>query len=258
MEPEKQAASIDECVHLLDHDVLDLLILRGVITKLSTNWRQLKLSLREKGLLRDNKSVIDLRGSTPPSQAASINTQSVDNLQGSTPPAVSTENMPHDQLVVDLQGPTPPVVPAVADTLSGGDLQGCTPPTNIAESTEVVPIKEGFIGPVLPTDTTGRDEIIESSTEPSAKKAFIGPVIPGGAVKSTDSDVELISVEPGPAAVGFIGPVIPSGASESVTPNQTAMYVEDEGTESVVKQNGNGNMETSESATVQSSGLQMS
>ena len=62
----------------------------------------------------------------------------------------------------------------------------------------------------------------------------------------------------GPAAVGFIGPVIPSGASKSVTPNQMAVYVEDEGTESMVEQNGNGSTETSELATVQSSGLQMS
>ena len=83
-------------------------------------------------------------------------------------------------------------------------------------------------------------------------------MIPGDAVKSTDRDIEVISVEPGPAAVGFIGPVIPSGASESVTPNQMAVYVEDEGTESVVKKNGNGSMGTLESATVQSSGLQMS
>ena len=58
--------------------------------------------------------------------------------------------------------------------------------------------------------------------------------------------------------MGFIGPVIPSSATKSVTPNQTAVYVGDEGTESVVEKNGNGNTETSESATVQSSGLQMS
>lgn len=253
---EKQAASIDECVALLEHDVLDLLSLRGVITKLSTNWRQLKLSLREKGLLRGNQSVIDLQGSTPPSQAASIDTLSVDNLQGATPPALCTENAP--QVVVDLQGLTPPVVSTEAEIQSGDDFQGSTPLTNVAKSTEAVPTKEGFIGPVQPTDTTRRDETVESNTEPYAKSLFIGPMIPGDAVKSTDSDVELISVEPGPAAVGFIGPVIPSGASKSVTPNQTAVYVEDEGTESVVKQNGNGNTETSESATVQSSGLQMS
>ena len=225
---EKQAASIDECVQLLEQDVLDLLSLRGVITKLSINWRELKLSLREKGLLRDNQSVVDLRGSTPPSQAASVD---MDNLQGLTPPA---------------------------DTQLGDYLQGSTSPTNIAESTEAVPTEEGLIGPVQPTDTTRRDETIESNIEPSSEKSFIGPVIPGGAVKSTDSDVELVSVEPGPAAVGFIGPVIPSGATKSVTPNQTAVYVEDEGTESMVEQNGNGSMETSESATIQSSGLQMS
>ena len=46
-------------------------------------------------------------------------------------------------------------------------------------------------------------------------------------------------------------------ASEQAT-NETAVYVEDEGTDPVVEQNGNGSMETSESATVQSSGLQMS
>ena len=58
--------------------------------------------------------------------------------------------------------------------------------------------------------------------------------------------------------MGFIGPVIPSSATKLVTPNQMAVYVEDEGTESVVEKNGNGNTETSESATVQSYGLQMS
>ena len=52
--------------------------------------------------------------------------------------------------------------------------------------------------------------------------------------------------------------MIPSSATKSVTPNQTAVYVEDEGIESVIEKNGNGNTETSESATVQSSGLQMS
>ena len=115
--------------------MLDLLSLRGVITELSTNWRELKLSLREKGLLRDNQSVIDLRGSTPPSHAASIDT---DNLQGPTPPP--------PQFMVDLQRLTPP-----ADTQLGGDLQGSAPPTNIAESAEAVPTEEGFIGPVQPT-----------------------------------------------------------------------------------------------------------
>ena len=72
---------------------------------------------------------------------------------------------------------------------------------------------------------------------------------------------EVISVEPGPAAVGFIGPVIPGGAAKSTSEqatNQTAVYVEDEGTDPVVEQNGNGSMESLESATVQSSGLQMS
>jgi hypothetical protein len=52
--------------------------------------------------------------------------------------------------------------------------------------------------------------------------------------------------------------VIPGGAAKSTTPNQTAVYVEDDGTKTVVEQNGNGSTETSESATVQSSGLQQS
>ena len=86
-------------------------------------------------------------------------------------------------------------------------------------------------------------------------------MIPTDAVKSTDSDVEVVNVEPGPTAVGLMGPVIPGGAakltSEQPT-NETAVYVEDEGTNPVVEQNGNGSVETSESATVQSSGLQTS
>ena len=45
-------------------------------------------------------------------------------------------------------------------------------------------------------------------------------------MRSAGSDVKLISVEPGPAAVGFIGPVIPSSATKSVAPNQTAVYAE--------------------------------
>ena len=190
-----------------EHRLYIIYGLRGVITKLSTNWRELKLLLREKGLLRDNQSVVDLRGSTPPSQAVS------DNLQGSTPPP--------PQFVIDLQGLTPP-----ADTQLEGDFQESAPPTNIAESTEAIPTKEGFIGPVRPNDTTRCDETIESNIEPSSEKSFISPVIPGSAVKSTDSDIELISLEPGPATVGFIGPVIPSSASKSVTPNQIAVYVE--------------------------------
>jgi hypothetical protein len=155
---------------LLGQDVLDLLSLRGVISKLSTNWRQLKQSLREEGLRRDDQSVVDWRGSTPPSQAVSVETISVDNLQGSTPPAVSTENV--SQLVVDLQGLTPPRVTAEAGTQSGDVFRGSTPLTTIAES-------------------SGHDESIELSTESSIRQSFIGPVIPGDAVKLTDGDAVL-------------------------------------------------------------------
>jgi hypothetical protein len=225
---------IDECD---DQSVLDLLSQRGVILELSTNWQQLKQLLREKGLLRDNQSVV----------------QAVDNLQGSIPPAVSTENAP--QLVVNLRGRAPPIVSAEAGIQSRDDLQESTLPINVAESTKAVPTEEGFIGQARPTDATGHDETIESSTEPNVRRSFIGPMIPGG--DAVNSDVEL-SVEQGPGAVEFIGPVIPSGAAKSTTPNQTTVYVEDEGTETVVEQNGNGSTETSESATVQSSGLQMS
>ena len=54
---EENVDSIDECVSWLNKQVLDLLSLRGVITRLSTNWEQLKFSLREKGIIsEDNES----------------------------------------------------------------------------------------------------------------------------------------------------------------------------------------------------------
>ena len=139
--------------------------------------------------------------------------------------------------------------------------------TCVTESAQAATMKVAFIGPIQPNDTREHSESTEStesSTEPSTNESFIGSIyMPTDAVKSTDSDidVEVISVEPGPAAVGFIGPVIPGGAAKSTSEqatNQTAVYVEDEGTDPVVEQNGNGSMESLESATVQSSGLQMS
>ena len=201
---EENAASVDECVSWLQHQVLDLLSLRGVVTKLATNWEQLKLSLEEKGLLRGTAE------------------QSVD----------------------DRQGPPPPTVPA--------------------ESTEAVPTIAASIGPVQPTDTRGHDEpaqSIELSTE-----TFIGPVTPTDAMKSTAEDIEQISKEPGASTAVFIGPVIPGDAARltsehgEITPSveiQSQTAVQDERTEMLVEKNGNGNMETSETATVQSSGLQM-
>ena len=53
---EDRVETIDECVSCLNQQVIDLLSLRDVITKLSTNWEQLKLSLREKGLQREKES----------------------------------------------------------------------------------------------------------------------------------------------------------------------------------------------------------
>lgn len=200
---EENVASIDECVCWLEQDVLDLLSLRRIVTKLSTNWQQLKLSLREKGLLRD--------------------TQFVDDLQGPTPPTIFTEN---------------------------------------------ARIEEALIGPVRPTDTRQQNEFSQSTestnTKSSSRELFIGPVIPTDAMRSSDKDVELIRVEPGPSAVGFIGPVIPGDAAESTSEHgesvdqQNRSAVDDESTELKSEQNENGSMETSESATVQSSGLQMS
>ena len=167
---EANAASVDECVCWLEQDVLDLLRLKGIVTNLSTNWRQLKLSLREKGiLLGDNQSVDDLQGSTPPA-ASTGSPQAVPqvNLQGSTPPSTSAEKDSQSISVDDLQGSTPPI-------------------SNIAEGAQAA-----FTGPIQPTDTSRHDEstkCIESSTEPSTRESFIGPVIPPDAVKSTDSDV---------------------------------------------------------------------
>ena len=132
---EANFASVDECVRWLEQDVLDLLRLKGIVTKLSTNWRQLKLSLREKGiLLGDNQSVDDLQGSTPPAASAG------------SPQAVS---------LVNLQGSTPPLTSAEKDSqsISVDDLQGSTPPTsNIAGGTQAASTKAAFIGPIRPTD----------------------------------------------------------------------------------------------------------
>ena len=199
---DEKAASIDECVSWLQHQVLDLLSLRGVVTKLATNWEQLKLSLRKEGLL---KSTMD-----------------------------------------DWQGPPPPSIPT--------------------ESAEAVPTAVACIGPVRPTDTSGHDEtsqsVVELNTELSTE-TFIGPVIP---IQSTAEDVEQFSKEPGPNTAVFIGPVIPGDAARStsehgeITPSveiQSQTAVQDERTETLVEKNGNGSMKTSESATVQSSGLQM-
>ena len=167
---DEKAASIDECVSWLQHQVLDLLSLRGVVTKLATNWEQLKLSLRKEGLL---KSTMD-----------------------------------------DWQGPPPPSIPT--------------------ESAEAVPTAVASIGPVRPTDTGGHDETSQSTVEVNTElstETFIGPVIPGDAARLTSEHGEIV--------------------------DQSQTAVQDERTEAVVEKNGNGSMETSESATVQSSGLQM-
>ena len=182
--------------------MLDLLSLRGIVTKLATNWEQLKLLLSEEGPLRGTLE------------------QSVD----------------------DLQGPPPPTIPI--------------------ESAEAVPTTVATIGPV---NTSGHDEpaqsIVELNTEPAAEM-FISPVVP---MQSTSENVEQISKELEPSTVGFIGPVIPGDAARStgehgeITPSvdQSQTAAQDERTEAVVEKNGNGSMETSETATVQSLGLQM-
>ena len=142
---EANAASVDECVRWLEQDVLDLLRLKRIVTKLSTNWRQLKLSLREKGiLLGDNQSVDDLQGSTPPAASAG-SPQAVPqvNLQGSTPPPLTSAEKDSQSISVD-------------------DLQGPNPPTsNIAEGAQAASMKAAFTGPIRPTDS-GHDESIKS------------------------------------------------------------------------------------------------
>ena len=58
---DENVASIDECVSWLQQQVLDLLSLREVVTRLSTDWDQLKSSLRENGVLRGDESVEGLK-----------------------------------------------------------------------------------------------------------------------------------------------------------------------------------------------------
>ena len=187
---EESAASIDECVNWLEQQVLDLLNLRGIISKLSTNWGQLKLLLREKGLLKEG------------------------------------DIQPED----DSQGPPPPG-PAVS-----------------VESAQAFTAPGKFITPSGPNGASEGD-VSSQNTESSAEQrteSFIGPVIPMDAVRATAKDVEVVNEESGSTAVGFIGPVVPDRA-----PNEQEEVA-------VVEQNGNGTVETPESAAVQSSGLQMS
>ena len=188
--------TIDECVSCLNQQVIDLLSLRDVITKLSTNWEQLKLSLREKGLLREKES--------------------------------SDDGGPHG-------GGAPEVTGKESAT------------NNQAQSEAVGNIAGGTLGVTVGIE----DAVVDSTVTGERDRA----PAEGHGCQASGSQVD---------SIGFIGPVIPPGDSL-----QTMCGGDDRGQslddcvdtpvdETNVQQNGNGNMETSEVATVQASGLQMS
>lgn len=181
---EESVQSIDECVSWLNQQMLNLLSLRGVVERLSTNWEQLKFSLTEKGLLGDFES----------KQTTEINVQ---------PDPAATVVMGHNSL----------------DETSGGGED--------SQNTRLHP--------------DNHEWRVEHS----------------GAEYHTET-------EAGQTGVGFIGPVGPSGTAESAggceggqsTDQSGVICTSSEG--GAVDQNQNGSMETSELATAQSSGLQMS
>ena len=193
MEDRDGVETIDECVSCLNQQVIDLLSLRDVITKLSTNWELLKLSLREKGLLREKES--------------------------------SDDGGPHGGAAQEVTG-----------------RESAT--NNQAQSEAVGSIVGG-----IHSVTVGTEEAVVDSTVTGERP------VEGHGCQASDSQVN---------SIGFIGPVIPHGGSL-----QTTCGGDDRGQslddcvdtpvdETNVQQNGNGNMETSEVATVQASGLQMS
>ena len=127
--------SIDECVSWLNQQVIDLLSLRGVITRLSTNWEQLKLSLRDKGLLRENES----SDNEPPGGAM----EEGDKESTSDTPQSAREGT-GEEAVVDNPGS------------GGGGVAGECDGLLEDDGTEPVPVTSAvgsavsFIGPVLP------------------------------------------------------------------------------------------------------------
>ena len=92
--------SIDECVSWLNQQILDLLNLRGVVARLSTNWEQLKLSLTEKGLLgEDFESKQTPETSVQPDQAATVvrKDNSLDEASGGGEDSQNTRLHPDNQ-----------------------------------------------------------------------------------------------------------------------------------------------------------------
>lgn len=180
--------SIDECVSWLNQQVLNLLSLRGVVATLSTNWEQLKLSLREKGLLVEDCELKQ----TPDS-----------NVQLDSAGAVSRG----DNCSEEGRG-------------GGEDLQNARLDPDSQESRVEHP------GEGCQTESVAGQTVV----------GFIGPVRPSDTVESA-------GVQEGGQSTDLSGVVCTA--------------VED-GTESIMDPNQNGSMETSELATAQSSGLQMS
>ena len=132
---EDRIETIDECVSCLNQQVIDLLSLRDVITNLSTNWEQLKLSLREKGLLREKESSDDGR---PHGGAA----QDKDS---------ATNNPAQSEAVGNIAGGTHSVTVGTEATVVDSTVTGERPAEGHGCQTSGSQVNSiGFIGPVIP------------------------------------------------------------------------------------------------------------
>ena len=181
--------SIDECVSWLNQQVLDLLSLRSVVARLSTNWEQLKLSLTEKGLLGEDfesKRTPEPDVQPDPSETFFRRDSNLDEASGCGEDSQNTRLSPDNQ--------------EWRVEHSGEDCQ-----------TETVAGQTGV--------------------------GFIGPVRPSGAIESAGGYEGGQSTDQS----GAVCTSVEGGAESILDPNQQ-----------------NGTMETSELATAQSSGLQMS
>ena len=117
---EEAIESVDECVSWLSRPVIDLLTLRSVVTRLSTNWEQLKLSMRERGLLREGSS-----NPPPPDDDGDMEVEGKDTAPGCERDLQSDRQESEDQTAEPLPGDS--------------------------QTTDQCGTSADFIGPVLPS-----------------------------------------------------------------------------------------------------------
>lgn len=179
--------SVDECVSWLNRPVMDLIQLRSVVTRLATNWEQLKLLLRERGLVVREDSA----SPSPPRRDGEMELVDKDTT-GSSQTTSQQSSQPGSEEQATQQPPA---------------------------------------GSQSPSDGDG--------TTTTVARAFIGPV-----KMTNDVEVSGDHGDRGQSAVQY------------ENHGEVAIMAESGQTESMQHQNAC--METSESATIHSSGLQMS